>query len=246
MKIKAYVKPGDLSEAYAHLIETKKAVVLGGGMFLRLQKRTFPLAIDLSDLGLDRIECSDGVVRLGAMTSLRAIECSDVLPEALVSSVRQVAGVSVRNMATIGGSVMGRYPFSDVITPLLALDAVLHFYEAGPVSLKAFLKEGLKTQDLLTEVSFEMPHQSAFKAIKSVYTDFSMVNLALVKGGAFCLSVGARPMRAESQLFPELLAPEVMLSGFDFKSDQKASGAYRLALATACLEDVIKEAALWK
>lgn len=38
-------------------------------------------------------------------------------------SLRHIVGVQFRNLATVGGSLWGRFGFSDVLTLLLALDA---------------------------------------------------------------------------------------------------------------------------
>ena len=37
-------------------------------------------------------------------------------------SLRHIVGVQFRNCATIGGSIWGRYGFSDVLTMFLAMD----------------------------------------------------------------------------------------------------------------------------
>jgi CO/xanthine dehydrogenase FAD-binding subunit len=66
------------------------------------------------------------------MVSLRDFEMSllvkNIQGGILVSAVSQIMGVAFRNGATVGGSVAGKFPFSDLITPLLALDTTLIFY----------------------------------------------------------------------------------------------------------------------
>ena len=47
-------------------------------------------------------------------------------------------GVQFRNMATVGGSVWGRFGFSDVLTLLLALDTEVELYQGGLVPLEEF------------------------------------------------------------------------------------------------------------
>ena len=96
-------------------------------LWLKMQHNSVNTAIDLSGLGLDQIEETEDTWRLGAMVSLRALELhpglNDLTQGALRESVRHIVGVQFRNLATVGGSVFGRFGFSDVLTLLLALDA---------------------------------------------------------------------------------------------------------------------------
>lgn len=240
MRIRTYIKPNDLNDAYERLIGTKGAVVMGGGMFLRLQKRMLPLAIDLSDLGLSSVKQEPNLVRIGAMTTLRSIETNKDLPTVLQDAVKHIAGVSVRNMATIGGSVMGRYPFSDVITALLALDSTLNFHYKGEVKLVDFLDQGLETEDILTEVMFQQPELSKYDSFRKTYTDFPLVGVGLVKNGDYSMAVGARPGRAKRIISSEIEGLYEALSQMEFGNDCRASGIYRKELAKAVLEDILE------
>lgn len=248
MRIGTYYEPKDLSDAYENLVNTKGAVIMAGGMFLRLQKRHFPMMIDLSMLGLEGVTEKEGRIEIGAMTCLRDIEKSEKVPAALIEAMRQVGGVSLRNMATIGGSVMGKYPFSDVITPLLALDATLHFYKEGEMRLATFLEGNHPKQDILTNVTFNKPVSSAFKTFKKVYVDFSLLNVVVAKleEGAYKISIGARPGHAKHIDVQSLKDVKHIISAFEFGDNIRASGAYRNALAQAFLEDLREEEPLWK
>jgi CO/xanthine dehydrogenase FAD-binding subunit len=231
----SYVRAASFEEAYNALQETK-AKIVGGGLFIRLQKSTSTL-IDIQDLKLDYINI-DSSVEIGAMTCLRALEVSDV-PKVLVDSVKQISGVGVRNVATIGGSVMGRYPFSDINVALLALNAELEFYKSGRISFREFNEKGMKEKDILKSIHFELPKFSSMKYYKRVYTDFSLVNVAVVNHDVV---VGARPMRGmvlENVDYSKTVSE--LLNTVDFKDDFKASGDYRRALAESLLEDIISE-----
>ena len=50
---------------------------------------------------------------------------------AVKEALRHIIGVQLRNTATVGGSVWGRFGFSDVITLLLAMDTLVVLY-CGP------------------------------------------------------------------------------------------------------------------
>ena len=120
-----YLRPESLSEAY-ELNQKKANRVLGGMMWLRLCSPRIQNAIDLSGLDLDYIKETEEAFEIGAMCSLRSLETHPGLETyfrgAIKESVRHIVGVQFRNQATVGGSIYGRFGFSDVLTCLLALD----------------------------------------------------------------------------------------------------------------------------
>jgi CO/xanthine dehydrogenase FAD-binding subunit len=237
MKALKIIKPSSISEAYEILHSQKKASLIAGGLFMRLQKKTFPLLIDLEPLNLDYIKpIKDGYI-IGAMTPLRSFEEGQV-PNALKTAVKQISGVGVRNMATVGGSICGKYPFSDINSALLALDAYLVFYKRGKMSMRDFYKKGLDEKDILVEVYIKKPKDSVTKYYKKVYTDFSLVNVAYADGD---FVIGARPGKALVVENISEVTPDNILDGINFKDDYRASGDYRKALAKALIEDIIKE-----
>ena len=81
------------------------------------------------------------------MTSLRQIELHDGLNKythgAVCEAVKDV-GVQFRNLATIGGSIWGRFGFSDILTVFLAMDA---FVELLSWWYDSFLRNLLMKQD---------------------------------------------------------------------------------------------------
>ena len=134
LTIQNYVRAESLEEAYA-LCQKKNNVVLGGMLWLKMQRNRVDTAIDLSGLGLDQIEETDSEYHLGAMVTLRQLELHPGLDRltqgAMAESVRHIVGVQFRNLATVGGSVFGRFGFSDVLTLLLALEARVVLYRGG-------------------------------------------------------------------------------------------------------------------
>jgi CO/xanthine dehydrogenase FAD-binding subunit len=248
MIIEQLVVPGNISDAYVVYAKNSKAILMAGGVFLRLQKRSIPLVIDLSKLDLDYVREEEAYIRIGSMTNLRTIEQSPQVPDGLKLSVRQIGGVGLRNVATIGGSVCGQYPFSDVATALLALGAKLVFYKAGQVTLESYLEGGYTERDILQELLIPKTTSSSFKSFKSVYTDFSMVNVGVSYEGGWRISVGSRPggpvlLNVSEPVPNSILAA---LNTVDFGSDNRASGEYRKALAEALIHDAVLEVSKWK
>lgn len=227
-----------MEEAYGLLLGTPKAKILGGGLFIRLQKHTMPLLIDLSLMDLNYIkELKDGFV-IGPMTTLRSLEKS-TLPKAITDSVKQISGVGTRNIATIGGSVCGRYPFSDINTALMSLDAYLIFYNAGKMSMRDYYELGLKDKDILLEIVVKKPTFSTMKFYKKVYTDFSLVNVSVSDND---IAIGGRPMKSFVLTNCDFnKSAKDLLKGVEYKSDFQSSKEYRRALAETLLDDILKE-----
>ena len=131
--IQKYVRAKTLEEAW-QLNQDKRSRVLGGMLWLRLGKNTVGTAIDLCDLGLNTIEETEDAFSIGAMATLRDIEMHEGLNAyakgAVANAVKDIVGVQFRNMATVGGSIWGRFGFSDVLTVFLAMDSYVELYKA--------------------------------------------------------------------------------------------------------------------
>ena len=123
IKIKDYIRAGSLEEAY-ELNQKRSACILGGMLWTKMGERQVQTAIDLSGLGLDQIEESEEEFSIGCMVTLRQLEEHEGLNAytdgAARESVRSIVGVQFRNLATVGGSIFGRFGFSDVLTLFLA------------------------------------------------------------------------------------------------------------------------------
>lgn len=85
--------------------------------------------VDIGDLdALRGIAVESDVVRIGALTTYRAVERRDDLPAsatAFSEAVGETADVQVRNRATIGGNLATPYPVADLSAAALVVDATL-------------------------------------------------------------------------------------------------------------------------
>ncbi len=200
LKIRQYVRVKSLEEAYT-LCQKKGNVVLGGMLWLKMQDRPVATAIDLCDLGLDQIEETETEYRIGAMVSLRQLETSSVLnaftQNAMAECLAPIVGVQFRNLATIGGSLWGKFGFSDPLTLFLALGAKLEFYHRGLVSLADWLEMSYEP-DILTHVILpKEPVKVSYQTMRNTATDFPVLTCAVCKKeeGVVC-AIGARPANA--------------------------------------------------
>ena len=145
-----YVRAESLDEAYT-LYQKKNNFILAGMLWQKMRNRTMGTAIDLCALGLDQVEETETEFRIGAYVSLRELETNERLnvytEGAFRESVRHIVGVQFRNVATVGGSLWGRFGFSDVMTIFRALGAKVELHHAGIMDLDEFVRFPRKTCD---------------------------------------------------------------------------------------------------
>lgn len=250
LTINNYVKATSLEEAY-ELNQARNARVMGGLMWMRLGNAKVQTIIDLSDLGLDQIEETDHVFRIGAMCTLRQLEQHEGLckmyGDAVAESVRHIVGVQFRNQATVGGSIYGRFGFSDILTCLLALDTFVELYDGGTIRLSEFVNRR-KDKDILVSIIIRKSNRKLrYTAIRQTKTDFPVLSCAVVTGPVhgketWYVSVGARPMKAaviekEWQIQKGISEAELReyakqaAQEFTYGTNMRASAAYRQHLA---------------
>src|SRR5699024_4052211 len=179
--------------------------VMGGMMWMRLGNARVKTVIDLSGLGLDQIEDEGNVIRIGAMCTLRQIEqceaLKDLCGDGIAECVRHIVGVQFRNQATIGGSIYGRFGFSDVLTAFLALDTFVELYDGGTIRLSEFVNRKPDKDILLSVIVRKSKRKFRYESIRQTKTDFPVIARSVVSGmvdvkETWPLSVGARPMKA--------------------------------------------------
>lgn len=244
MQIIQYTKAGSLEEAW-ELNQKRGAVVLGGCCWLRLSpQRVIAQAIDLNGLELDTITETDDAFYIGSMVSLRQVEQHPALDAytngAIKESLRHIVGTQFRNMATIGGSVCGRFGFSDVWTILLALRAKVQLYKGGAMRLAEFGDTGAG-KDILTHVIIpKTAEQATYASLRLNATDFPIIacSMAAFSDGVSC-AVGARPARARGIELPwedihtmsDDAVANVCADAYTYESNTRGSAQYRHDMA---------------
>ena len=197
-----YVRAQSLDEAY-ELYQKKPNFVLGGMLWLKMKNKTLGTAIDLCDLGLDQIDEDENEFRIGAYATLRQIETHEALNAythgAIAESVRHIVGVQFRNVATVGGSIWGRFGFSDVMTIFRALGENVQLHKAGIMDLDEFAALPRTTRDVL--VSVIVPKNAkgvVYLSQRNQSTDFPVLTCAVAnRSGRYVAVIGASPYMAE-------------------------------------------------
>lgn len=200
LSIQNYIRPKTLDEAW-ELNQSRKNRIIGGMMWMRLRHDTIHTAIDLSDLGLDTIEETDTFFSIGAMVTLRQIEVHPGLNRyangAVSAAVRDIVGVQFRNMATVGGSIWGRFGFSDVLTVFLGMNTEVELFKGGKIPLADFVSRPHDRDILVRLIVHKTPGHIVYTAMRNQRTDFPTLACAVSDiGGPLRAVIGARPTRA--------------------------------------------------
>jgi len=131
------------------------------------------ILIDISQLKeLSYIREDDGIIRIGALTTISDLGCSDIVRHSatnLLNCCDLFANPLVRNRATVGGNLVHASPAADTAVPLLALDAILEIEVEGGkrrnIPLNEFFvgphKTKLERNELLKEIHFVRPSSKA-------------------------------------------------------------------------------------
>jgi len=244
-------EPRSLQEASA-LLDAEDARPLSGGTALMLMMKAGVLRpsrlVSLRKLGLDKIE-ANGELRIGAMTTLRALEKSEAVKKGwtvITRTLRTLSNVRVRNVATVGGALAHADPHMDLPPLLAALGArVVIQSKAGPrtIPLEAlyagYLETTLKPGELITRV--EVPQLGKRRAAYLKCTtrsadDWPAVGVAVVLGGEDRIFVSAatdRPMR---------ISGESAIADLKIEADLHGSAEYKKQLLRVYLKRAIDEA----
>jgi CO/xanthine dehydrogenase FAD-binding subunit len=198
--IQKYVRAQSLEEAW-ELNQSKRNRIIGGMLWLRLGSGSVNTAIDLSGLGLNTIEETDEEISIGAMATLRDLEMHEGLNSysygAVKNAVKDIVGVQFRNMATVGGSIWGRFGFSDVLTVFLAMDTYVELYKGGIMSLEEFASMRADNDILVRIIVKKTQGKVVYTSMRNQRTDFPVLACAVsCLDGEYKLSIGARPVRA--------------------------------------------------
>jgi CO/xanthine dehydrogenase FAD-binding subunit len=147
-----------------------------GGPILRLP--SVILSLDKLE-ELHRITRTERYLEIGAMVPLnRIIRLGKIVPEVLIRCLKNISGVQLRNIATIGGNICFPERRLDTSAPLVALDA---HYELRGAQISRWISASrfsslpgptaLKPQELLTRIRIPLDHWNY--SIYKKFTDSS-------------------------------------------------------------------------
>ncbi len=187
-----YSRPQTIQDAY-NLLAKPHTFPLGGGTWLNQKQDEMMEMVDLQALGLNRIQKAGNNLEIDACVSLQQLMETDECPQSLKQAIRLQAGLNIRNMATVAGTLVtcdGRSAFATV---MLALDARLTFFTDKNLvteSLGEFLP--LRPRQLITKITFPLNIRSAFETVARSPMDKPVVCAAVCTwpGGRTRLTLG--------------------------------------------------------
>ena len=170
-------------------------VLAGGQSLIPLMKLRFASPGHLIDVnrvtGLDGIEERDGQLRIGALVCHKTLVASDVIKRypTIAAAAPQIADPIVRNLGTIGGSLVHADPAGDLGSVMLALGASVVLKSSvgeREVPIADFLVDTLQTSiapnEILTEIHVPSPPPRSggtYLKLERKVGDFATVGVAV-------------------------------------------------------------------
>ncbi len=261
MLVTKYLRPESISDAYKVLTEDKKSLIIAGGAWIKLSIKKIETLISLDNLNLNQIETTKDAIEIGSMVTLREIESNKEVIELyegiLAQAIHKIMGINIRNIATIGGSIMGKFPFSDIIPTLLVMDTKLLFYKQGEINLKDYLENPKMEKDILLKVIIKKEKGSGFfKKVAKTPLDFSIINIAISRcDNSFKICLGSTPYLAklaentmqylnkQTSITDEIInsAIKIMMQEMKFNNNVRSSKEYKEELAKVYVRRGLKK-----
>ncbi len=229
--ITSYYRPPTLDEAIT-LLAHPDTVIIAGGTTVNADTGGSPVvAVDLQALALSSIETDGEAVRLGAMTRLVEVVESELVPDVLRDLARREAPSTIRNAATIGGTIGTTDPESQLLSGLLAFGATVTLARIGSTTDHS-LTEVLDDSELLDGAiitSVAVPSNGVAAADRTARTPMDRpIVLAVAhrdRSGAVLLAMAGVAPR------PVIVEPD-RIADLDPPSDFRGSSEYRAQIAS--------------
>jgi aerobic carbon-monoxide dehydrogenase medium subunit len=201
-----YHEPRTLAEAAAIVRGSRDGVFLAGGMSLipaLKQRRARPS--DLIDLrlieGLSFIRHEGDSIVIGAMTRHAEVAESELVRGAIPDLARlvgEMADPSVRNCATLGGSIAHADPAADYAPALVALGATIVTAERSIAADRFFtgaFATALRKGEIVTAVRFPIAERAAYVKFANTASRYAIVGVFVARSpGVVRVAVtGAKP-----------------------------------------------------
>lgn len=194
LNVREYFVPASVDEALSTLAgyEGNVKILAGGTDIFVAEHPELDAILDISKTGLDYIKREENVLCIGSCTIYRDIITSKEIERdftALWEASKDLADMTIRNIATVGGNICSAVPSGDSIPPMLAFNAEFVLVSRGKERLvkatEFFLgprKTVLESDELLREIRIPIvPGHcgSAFEKIARNSVDLANANVAV-------------------------------------------------------------------
>jgi carbon-monoxide dehydrogenase medium subunit len=249
-----YERATDVEHALELLGEPDAKAIAGGQSLIPVMKLRIArpsVVVDISRLGLRGLDERDGAVHIGPLTTWSELAAMEAIPglEAIPECASGIGDVQVRNLGTLGGSIVHADPASDMPAVLLALGASLEIrstdgYRQVPLIelLLGPFTTALGAQELATDIVIPAPPHgsgSAYASVEHPASGFALVGAAALVGPSgetvALTGVGATPFVLDGD-------PERAIADAEIFGDRFASEEYRRDLAVVVAERALASA----
>ncbi len=262
--IKKWYRPNSIEETIRLLSETNSKIYAGGTGFHRY-KITKPISlIDIRKLNLNYAQPIEGGTLLGSsrrFSDIAKCQCTDGL-EILRDAVKLSASPSLRNLITIGGSMVSPPSWGNLPTALLALDATITIQspEKKTYTIQDFIETNpLTKESIITEFFIpEAPGFGKYFRLSKTKFDYSSLDIAVyIKTEKDIIQ---KTRISVGNIFPKakrLITLEKELTGLNIKDDKiqriisdfkirakikgEYSEKYLTQITTVYLQRIVKE-----
>jgi carbon-monoxide dehydrogenase medium subunit len=247
-----FVRASDVDHALELLGEPDAKAIAGGQSLIPVMKLRIArpsLVVDISRLDLRGVAERDGDLHIGPLTTWDDLIASDSLTRpalaAIAECARGVGDLQVRNLGTIGGSIVHADPASDMPAVLIALGARLRLRSpdgerdlAVVDALVGPFTTALGQQELATDVVIPVPAPGSGSAYASVEHPAS--GFALAGAAALVAPDGETVAVTGVGAAPFALAGDP--ADADVFGDRFASAEYRRELTRVVVERALSAA----
>jgi carbon-monoxide dehydrogenase medium subunit len=248
-----YERATGLEHALELLAEPDAKVIAGGQSLIPVMKLRIArpsVVVDISRLELGGVEERDGELHLGPLTTWHELLDSDAFRRPALAAIpecaRGIGDLQVRNLGTIGGSIVHADPASDMPAVLLALGARLQLRSpdgdrelALSDALLGPFMTALGPQELVTDIVIALPPRGSGSAYVSVEHPASGFALA---GAAALVTPSGETVAVTGVGATPFVVPGDGLPAAEIFGDRFASAEYRRELARVVSERALEAA----
>ncbi len=237
----AYHRPRSLDDAWALLSHPGHALLAGGTLIVPAARRPNDQGVtlvDLQALGLETLEIDGNRLNLGAMVRLGDLLLDSRTPRLLADLCRRELPSTLRNAATVGGTVgsagLAKAGDSVLLAGLLVHDAAVALHGAADRPLADYLDT--KPAGIITAVSVETGGDGAIAV-----TGRTPADVPIVAAIGRRTPSGIRLALTGVAAAPVLVDPADPTVGLAPLADFRGSSDYRLHLASTLAVRVVQE-----
>lgn len=243
-QLKAYHRPTSVNEALQLLARPNiNTTVIGGGTHIvPHMSEMVDEVVDLQAVGLTNVDFTGKGLNLGAMVRLQTIVNDDRIPGLLREAARREGPNTLRNAATIGGTVASPSKDSELLGALLVFEAEVKVQTIGntkKIPLADFLLDVPTSLSggLVTSISLASMGQTTSARVGRTPADKPIVAALARLGGDGKILLALCGVANT----PVLVDPDNVKAAINPTGDFRGSTEYRRQMAATLAKRVVSE-----